>query len=194
MRRNFLKYMVTGMAVLSFGTLPTIAQAQDKAPIKVAALIALSGPAAAYGAEERRAIEAVAERTNAEGGIDGQMIELIVRDTKTNPTEAVRLANQVIRDDNVVAIIGATTGSETLAFADAAMRAEVPVFPMVGTQSVTDKSRPSAKWVFRMSVPQSTDLPTSFNRMIADGHKRIAIFSEEDAYGEQGSEMAAKTC
>lgn len=192
MRRNFLKYMVTGMAVLSFGTLPTIAQAQDKAPIKVAALIALSGPAAAYGAEERRAIEAVAERTNAEGGIDGQMIELIVRDTKTNPTEAVRLANQVIRDDNVVAIIGATTGSETLAFADAAMRAEVPVFPMVGTQSVTDKSRPSAKWVFRMSVPQSTDLPTSFNRMVADGHKKIAIFSEEDAYGEQGSEMAAK--
>ncbi len=192
MRRAFLKSMLAGLTVLSVGTIPFAAQAQDKEPIKVAALIALSGPAAAYGAEERRAIEAVAEKTNANGGIDGHKIELVVRDTKTNPTEAVRLANQVIRDENVVAIIGATTGSETLAFADAAMRAEVPVFPMVGTQSVTDPSRPSAKWVFRMSVPLSTDLPTSFNRMVEDGHKRIAIFSEEDAYGEQGSEMVAK--
>lgn len=192
MRRNFLKSMVAGLAVVSMGVTATGVFAQDKEPIKVAALIALSGPAAAYGAEERRAIEAVAAKTNADGGIDGHPIELVVRDTKTNPTEAARLASQVIRDENVVAIIGATTGSETLAFADAAMRAEVPVFPMVGTQSVTDPEKPYSKWVFRMSVPLSTDLPTSFRRLVEDGHKKVAIFSEEDAYGEQGSEMVAQ--
>lgn len=191
MRRTFLKSMIAGLALVSTSVLATGVLAQDKPPIKVAALIALSGPAAAYGSEELRAIQAVTERTNAEGGIDGRNIVLVVRDTKTNPTEAARLASQVIRDENVVAIIGATTGSETLAFADAAMRAEVPVFPMVGTQSVTDPDKPYSKWVFRMSVPLSTDLPTSLHRLIADGHKRVAIFSEEDAYGEQGSEMAA---
>lgn len=162
------------------------------APIKVGVLIALSGPAAAYGAEERRAIEAVTARVNGEGGVDGRKIELVVRDTKTNPTEAARLANQVIADENVVAIIGATTGSETLAFADAAMRAQVPMFPMVGTQSVTDPSQPYAKWVFRMSPPLSTDLTASFDRLVKDGKKRMAVFSEEDAYGQQGSAMVVK--
>jgi branched-chain amino acid transport system substrate-binding protein len=166
------------------------ALAQSGAPIKIGVLIALSGPAAAYGAEERRAIEAATEQVNAAGGINGRKIELVVRDTKTNPTEAARLAGQVIADDKVIAIIGATTGSETLAFADTAMRAGVPMFPMVGTPSVTDPAQPFSKWIFRMSVPLSTDLTASFNRMVKDGKKRMAIFSEEDAYGQQGSAMA----
>lgn len=169
-----------------------LARAQGTEPIKIGVLIALSGPAAAYGAEERRAVEAVFNQVNAQGGIKGRKVELVVRDTKTNPTEAARLANQVIADDKVIAIIGATTGSETLAFADAAMRAQVPVFPMVGTPSVTDPEKPYSKWVYRMSVPLTTDLPASFNRMVKDGKKRMAVFSEEDAYGQQGSAMAVE--
>lgn len=169
-----------------------VASAQGSGPIKVGVLIALSGPAAAYGAEERRAVEAVFAKVNAAGGIRGRKVELVVRDTKTNPTEAARLANQVIADDKVIAIIGATTGSETLAFADAAMRAQVPMFPMVGTPSVTDPEKPYSKWVYRMSVPLTTDLPAAFNRMVKDGKKRMAVFSEEDAYGQQGAAMAVE--
>jgi branched-chain amino acid transport system substrate-binding protein len=172
------------------GLTPVLAQAPG--PIKVGVLIALSGPAAAYGSEERRAIEAVTSRANAQGGIKGRKIELVVRDTKTNPTEAARLANELIADHKVIAIIGATTGSELLAFADTAMRAQVPMFPMVGTPSVTDPDKPYSKWVFRESVPLTTDLPASFNRMVKDGKKRMAVFSEEDAYGQQGSAMAVE--
>jgi branched-chain amino acid transport system substrate-binding protein len=170
-----------------------LAKAQGNEPIRIGVLIALSGPAAAYGAEERRAVEAVFAQINAQGGIKGRKVELVVRDTKTNPTEAARLANQVIADDKVIAIIGATTGSETLAFADAAMRAQVPVFPMVGTPSVTDPEKPYSKWIYRMSVPLTTDLPASFNRMVKDGKKKMAVFSEEDAYGQQGSAMASSS-
>jgi branched-chain amino acid transport system substrate-binding protein len=190
------KYTMTRRATLAlilaggvaFQAAPLAAQTKGE-PLRIAVLIALSGPAAAYGADERAAVEAVVERANAQGGINGRLIELIVRDTKTNPTEAARLANQVILDDKVIAIIGATTGSETLAFADLAMRSKVPVFPMVGTQSVTDPKEGFSKWMFRMSVPISTDLPASRDRIIADGHKRVAVFSEEDAYGQQASEL-----
>lgn len=186
---------LTLAAALALGIcgLPLHAAAQPKGePFRVGLLLALSGPAAAYGADERAAIEAVAERANAAGGINGRKIELIVKDTKTNPTEAARLANQVILDDKVIAIIGATTGSETLAFADLAMRSKVPVFPMVGTQSVTDPKEAFSKWMFRMSVPISTDLPASFDRIVADKRKRLAIFSEEDAYGQQASALMAE--
>lgn len=185
-RRTLVALAAALLPMMAAG--PVLAQ---QPPIKIGVLIALSGPAAAYGAEERRAIEAAVEAANAAGGVNGRKIELVVRDTKTNPTEAARLAGQVIADDKVIAIIGATTGSETLAFADTAMRAGVPMFPMVGTPSVTDPAQPYAKWIFRMSVPLSTDLTASFNRMVKDGKKRMAIFSEEDAYGQQGSAMAA---
>ncbi len=188
-RRTALALCLAAGAAMQTGSLA----AQPKGePLRIAVLIALSGPAAAYGADERAAVEAVVERVNLEGGINGRPIELIVRDTKTNPTEAARLANQVILDDKVIAIIGATTGSETLAFADLAMRSKVPVFPMVGTQSVTDPKEGYSKWVYRMSVPISTDLPASRDRIVADGHKRVAVFSEEDAYGQQASELFVK--
>ncbi|RZL65665.1 MAG: amino acid ABC transporter substrate-binding protein [Variovorax sp.] len=187
-RRKMLA--VTAATILAAATAtPSLAQ-NANAPFKIGVLIALSGPAAAYGAEERRAVEAVAKKVNDQGGINGRKIELIVRDTKTNPTEAARLANQVISDDKVIAIIGGTTGSETMAFADAAMRAEVPMFPMVGTPSVTDPAHAYSKWVFRMSVPLNTDLTAAFGRFVKDGKKRMAIFSEEDAYGQQGAAMA----
>lgn len=187
--RKVLAFLTAVLAAVTASVPVTSVHAAE--PLKIGVLIALSGPAAAYGSEERRAIEAVAKRVNAEGGIKGRPIELIVRDTKTNPTEAARLANQVILDDRVIAIIGATTGSETLSFAELAMREKVPVFPMVGTQSVTDPNEAFSKWVFRMSVPIAVDLPATRSRMVADGHKRAAVFSEEDAYGKQGSEMFA---
>lgn len=187
-RRNVL----TAAAGLSALSPLNLVLAQGTGPIRIGVLIAQSGPAAAYGAEERRAIEAVVSEVNAQGGIKGRKIELVVRDTKTDPTEAARLANQVIADDKVIAIIGATTGSETLAFADAATRAQIPIFPMVGTPSVTDPGKPYFKWTYRMSVPLTTDLPASFNRMVKDGKKRMAVFSEEDAYGQQGAAMAVE--
>lgn len=191
MRMTRRTALAAAAAYSALGALSFVS-AQGGEPIKVGVLIALSGPAAAYGAEERRAVEAVFNKVNSQGGIRGRKVELVVRDTKTNPTEAARLANQVIADDKVIAIIGATTGSETLAFADAAMRAQVPLFPMVGTPSVTDPEKPYSKWVYRMSVPLTTDLPASFNRMVNDGKKRMAIFSEEDAYGQQGAAMAVE--
>src|SRR5690606_10476845 len=111
-RKGFLLLVAATVAIAATGIVSPRVYAAD--PIKIGVLVALSGPAAAYGSEERRAVEAVAKRVNDQGGINGRPIELVIRDTKTNPTEAARLANQVILDEKVVAIIGATTGSETL--------------------------------------------------------------------------------
>lgn len=173
---------------LALSLSPTQLLAQsNNAPIKVGVILALTGPAATYGAAERRGIEAVTEKVNAEGGINGRKVEIVVRDSKTNPTESARLANQMIADDNVVAIVGDTTSSGTMAFADAVMRAKVPMLPMIGAQSITDPNYSAFKWVFRMSVGLATDLTMSMERLVKDGHKRIVLFYQEDAYGEQAA-------
>ena len=177
----------TGALVLSMAACGGDAGGGDT--IKVGVLVAKTGPAAPYGAEEAAAIGAVADKVNSEGGINGKDIELVVKDSKTDATEAARLARQMILDDGVVAIIGGTTGTETHAFLETAAREEVPVFPMVGTISVTDPEESYSKWVFRMSVPLTVDLPASRKRIVDDGHKKVAVFYEEDAFGEQGSDL-----
>lgn len=189
--------VLSRLVMMAMLVLPAPLWAQGgNAPIKIGVILALSGPAASYGAAERRGIEAVTQKVNAEGGINSRKIEIVVRDSKTNPTEAARLVNQMISDDKVIAIVGGTTTSETMAFADAAMRAKVPMLPMIGATNVTDPKYSAFKWIFRMSVGLTTDLTMSMDRLVRDGHKRIVLFHQEDAYGEQAAaivkELAAK--
>jgi len=175
--------------VLAAGISSASAQSTSKDPIKVGILLGLTGTSAGYTLDERRAAEAVTEKVNSAGGINGRKIELVIRDTKTNPTEAARVASQVILDDKVVAILGAGTASETLAFADFAARNQTPIFAPTASQSVTDPSTSYFKWIFRMAPPLSADAPKLMDKVKADGRKTIAIFVQEDAYGQQASEM-----
>src|SRR5690606_28569400 len=58
--------------------------------------------------------------------------------------------------------------------------------------SITDPTEAYSNWVFRMSVPISLDLPARLGSMASDGHKRLAVVWEEDAYGQQASELAVE--
>ncbi len=117
--------------------------AQSEAPVKIGAVLSLSGPAAVFGLPERDAIEAVVEEINKTGGINGHKIELVLHDDKTDPAEAVRGVTQVVRD-GVVAIVGPSTGSGILAAGPVAERLHVPLLGPAGTASITDAASRSA--------------------------------------------------
>src|SRR5690606_6903782 len=99
---------------------------ESDGPIKIGAVLSLSGPAAPFGVPERDAAQAYIDEVNEDGGVDGREVELIVKDDKTNPTEAAQVAQDLV-DQGVVAIIGSTTGSATQAMTAATAPAEVPV-------------------------------------------------------------------
>jgi branched-chain amino acid transport system substrate-binding protein len=182
-RRELIAFLAAAAAAAVAG--PALAQG---APIKIGALLPISGPAAEFGGQERRAIEATVERVNASGGIKGRQLQAVIRDTKTDATEAARLASQLILDEGVVALITGT-GPDTLAAADLAMRSKVPVFAMVQTQSITDPKAAYAKWVYRVTPSIAQDLQGLRSKIVRDGRKNLAIFFSEDPFGQQASEM-----
>jgi len=186
-----MKQVLTA-ACIALAAISTAAIAQNKAPIKVGVLIGLTGPSAAYTADQRRAIEAVTERVNKSGGVQGRPIELVFRDTKGNPTEAARVASQVVLDDKVVAVIGGSTASETFAFADFVARNEVPMLPLTSTQSVIDPAKPYYKWAFRMAPPLTADVTKLLQKVKSDGVKKVGIFFTEEAYGQLGHELMSQ--
>ncbi|MFT3820989.1 MAG: ABC transporter substrate-binding protein [Rubrivivax sp.] len=181
-RRTLVAFLAVAAAAASG---PAFAQG---APIKIGALLPISGPAAEFGGQERRAIEATVERVNASGGINGRQLQALIRDTKTDATEAARLASQLILDEGVVALITGTA-PDTLAAADLAMRSKVPVFAMVQTQSITDPKAAYSKWVYRVTPSIAQDLNGLRARIVRDGRKNLAIFFSEDPFGQQASEM-----
>ncbi|HWK68125.1 MAG TPA: ABC transporter substrate-binding protein [Rhizobiaceae bacterium] len=177
------------MAVLSL----IASDASADETVKIGGIYSLSGPAAPFGVPERDIVEALTAKVNAEGGINGKKVELVICDDQTNPTEAARCATRLIRQERVVAITGPTTGSGTLAAMPIAMNNKVPVLAPVGTITVTSKDNAFWPWIFRTAPSDTLIIDAVMERgVFRPGHKRIAIMYQEDAYGEAGMKQGKK--
>jgi len=97
------------MAVFLAGTF-----AQAAEPIKVGAILSVTGPASFLGAPEARTLEMLVAETNKKGGVLGHKIELIIKDSGANPEKAFSFAKQLIEEEKVFAIIGPSTSGETM--------------------------------------------------------------------------------
>lgn len=187
--RNLIVRALAGMAVLSL----IASDASADETVKIGGIYSLSGPAAPFGVPERDIVEALTAKVNAEGGINGKKVELVICDDQTNPTEAARCATRLIRQERVVAITGPTTGSGTLAAMPIAMNNKVPVLAPVGTITVTSKDNAFWPWIFRTAPSDTLIIDAVMERgVFRPGHKRIAIMYQEDAYGEAGMKQGKK--
>jgi branched-chain amino acid transport system substrate-binding protein len=184
-----IKGVMTLVAAATLSMFAGTAHAMDT--VKAGVLLAISGPAAPFGIPERDIIKLLADKYNAEGGINGHKIELVYYDTQTNPTTAVRGTTQLIREDKVVVILGASTGTDTLASAPIAARAKVPMLSPVGTQSVTDLDHPFFPWEFRTAPRSAITIQAMLQKMVFKQNlKKVAIFYQEDAYGKDEADLA----
>lgn len=73
--------------------------------VKIGVVGAHSGDLASYGLPTVNAAELVAEEVNAQGGIDGKQIELVVVDDECSPEKATNAAAKVI-GEQVTGVIG----------------------------------------------------------------------------------------
>ena len=169
------------MAVPAFG---------QQAPVKIGALLSMSGPAAVFGIPERDAIMVALEEVNRQGGVNGRPVQVIFYDDRTDAAEAGRGVNQLVSRDQVVAIIGAGTGGNVLAAGPIAQRLKVPLLAPVGTIAATDKKNAFFPWVFRVAATDAVNIRVILADAVKDGAKRIGVFYQEDAYGKTGVEVA----
>lgn len=64
--------------------------------IKVGAILAETGPASFLGGPESRTIQMIVDEINAKGGVNGDTIELIIKDSGASPEKAISFAKQLI--------------------------------------------------------------------------------------------------
>jgi branched-chain amino acid transport system substrate-binding protein len=161
--------------------------------VKVGVMLSVTGPAAPFGIPERDIIKILADKYNAEGGINGHKLDLVYHDDQSNPTEAARGATRLIRQENVQVILGPSIGSATLAAAPIAAQAKVPILSPVSTQSVTEKTHAFFPWVFRTSTASAITMQAMMEKVVFKPTvKRVAIMHQEDAYGKDEADLAQK--
>ena len=169
-RRHILTAASTAAASLA---LPGWARAQSSEPIKIAALIPLTGSGGAYGPTMQRAAELVVNEVNAAGGVLGRKVQLLVEDDQTNPESAVRAARKLIDADKVCAIIGTWASSVTTAVAPLCWENKVFLATVSGGEHITNM--PHQGYIVR-TQPTSALLGTVFANFIADQGGKKAYF------------------
>lgn len=70
-----------------------------------------TGPYAKQGLDQRRAADLAAEEINATGGILGKTVQLVYRDTKSNPKTAISNATELFDKEGVPMIFGGSSSA-----------------------------------------------------------------------------------
>jgi len=163
------------------------------APIKIGALFAVTGPAAFLGEPEKNTLELLVKEVNAKGGIKGAKVELVLYDTGGDATKAVQLANKLIKNDKVAAIIGPTTTGETMAVLPIAEKEQIPLVSCAAGIKITE---PVKKWVFKTPANDHVAAEKILIQAEKLKQKNIALLTVSDSFGSSGREqlkvMAAK--
>jgi len=161
-----------------------IAACGPKAPetYGIAVTGALTGPSAQDGNEILNGATLAAEVVNAAGGVNGKMIEVIAEDDRSDPKEAANVANKLVNDPRVLAVIGHYNSSCTLAGA--------PIYNKAGLlETSAGSSSPlvaeAGPYTFRVIPTDSFQGDVVAKWMVEDlGLKKVAIFWENDDYGK----------
>lgn len=153
-------------------TFAVAAMAQPSA-IKIGVNQPLTGVVAASGNFVTNGAKIAADELNAKGGVLGSKVELVIEDSKSNPTEAANAAEKLIVRDKVPVIMGAWSSTYTLAVMPKLMEYQVPM--LVETSSADKITQLGNPFVFRIS-PTSGMEAVSFARHVAPLKIRKADF------------------
>ncbi len=95
-------------------------------PLKVGLVAALSGGAALFGVAAQNAAQMAVDELNESGGVLGQPVEFIARDSQARPEEGVSQARDLILSEEIDMLLGPVSSGVALAITELAHEHEVP--------------------------------------------------------------------
>lgn len=114
--------------------------------IDIAAIYALTGPAAEANALALQGVSYAVDEINKEGGVSGRKINLSVFDNQSTPIGSTVAAKQAVAA-NVVAIVGPDWSSHSIAVASVAQAMGIP---MISSLSTNPKVTKIGNYIFRI--------------------------------------------
>ncbi|BAQ09661.1 ABC-type branched-chain amino acid transport systems, periplasmic component [Bacillus sp. OxB-1] len=154
---------------------------------KIGAIYSKTGPNSPLGEPEWNATKLIEEKINAEGGINGVPLKIILADDESSQEKATQEANRLINDEKVIAILGSSGSGESLAMKGIAMQQQVPMVSAAASAHVVEPVEDS-KWVFK--TPQSDKLAVErvYMYLNEQGIGKVGLITDSNAFGSSGLE------
>jgi branched-chain amino acid transport system substrate-binding protein len=187
---QFRKIGVVAMAALLAVAVGACAEdgngggADTGGPIRVGAILDITGAGASLGVPERKTLELLTKKTNEAGGIGNRKIELTIEDNQSTEDGAAKAMNELV-SKNVDIIIGASRTGTSLAMRPIAESAKMPMISMAANVKVTD----GATWVFKTAQNDAAVLANVVDYAKSKGWKKIGLARDSSAFGEGVAEL-----
>jgi branched-chain amino acid transport system substrate-binding protein len=194
MRRAPSLYMFVG-AVLSCAILgantrpfPREERTTDDSQILVGVSNVQSGPSQTLGQNLLRGSLAYFELVNAQGGIYGRKISILLKDDRYEPDPAVQNTNELIRKENAFFLfdyVGTATLTRVLPLLKYYEKERiVNVAPFTGADP--QRKPPYDQFVFNIRASFREETRALVRYLYGKGYRRIGFLGQADAYGKSG--------
>lgn len=156
------------------------------ADIVVGQVTPLSGPLAPTGNMIRAGAQLYFDAINAAGGIHGTRLKLVSRDDAYKAADTVRLAKELIKEVQPVALIGVVgTGNvEALLKEKVLEESGTPLIGVrTGASTVVGSGNP---WLFITRASYADEISKIVQQYETTGYRSFAVFYQNDPFGQDG--------
>jgi branched-chain amino acid transport system substrate-binding protein len=151
----------------------------------------LSGSAAAFGVEQKQAVEMAVDEKNAAGGLLGAKVVLVSADDRADAAEGKAVAQRFCDDPKVLGVVGHVNSGVTIDASSvyAACRLAM-VTAMSSNPGVTERGLDN---VFRLTNRDDNKGPAIATYLVRTlGKKRAAVVDDQTVYGRGLADLFAK--
>ena len=155
--------------------------------IKIGGNWDLSGAGAAYGGPANEGVKLAFKLANEAGGINGQSIEYVEGDNRTDPNESANTATRLIDEENVKMIIGLATSGAFEAQVPTGTNAQIPMIAPAATGDTltVDSSGNTLDYVFRVAFQDAFQGSALASFANGEGYETAAIIQDNSTdYGQ----------
>lgn len=160
--------------------------------VKIGSFQALSGPVAAIGVPVKKGLDAYFNWVNANGGVFGRKINLIVADDAFNPSNTVVEVKRLVESDKVFALVCGLGAPGNLAIMDYIEAQKIPyVYQAAGVGALTI---PPKRYIFGVQPNYTTEGAIAVKYLVEQKKaKRIAIVYRNTDDGKEELNSVKKT-
>jgi ABC-type branched-subunit amino acid transport system substrate-binding protein len=160
------------------------------AQIRIGQSAGFTGPAGTAVTEISTGAKLYLSFVNAEGGINGQQIELVSMDDKSDIQATVENTKQLIDDQKVVGLFLSRGTPQTQAILPLLATGRIPLIaPSTGATALHSPVNP---WVFNVRASYQREAENVVRHLGLSGLDKVALLYENDSFGEDAIQGAMK--
>jgi branched-chain amino acid transport system substrate-binding protein len=168
--------------------------------IQLGAILSLTGAGGVYGPSSKKGADLAVEMINNSGGVLGAKISLDTRDDGSDKAQSAQVAQTLIQQGNLLALVGPTLSNSAVAVHPLAESFKIPILAVstTGINIVPNCNAPSTvpcRYVFRDSLGEETAIPTNIKIYAAKAHPKTGVLmvANDDKFSRDGGTIVTNT-